>query len=227
MQAAWEPPKNRFEGQTTFQSDYQKNPIPMRHSFKPDDRPRMSDAPFEDSTNHRSDYIKHPMPQKFQRPREEYKPSGAQFEGLTTFKRDYKGAHGEPTHSFKPEGRPFQSDARFDDDTTNRSDFKKWQMERPYVHAHEPYQKPAGEMHMDTTHNSTYKQLPIDRVVAMKPTSAKQASAPFEGRTMYNSEFIKKNAERAQPNRQPDYVPNQAAFQGKLNFITVTIKSTF
>ncbi|KAL4227667.1 hypothetical protein ACF0H5_013103 [Mactra antiquata] len=218
MQAAWEPPKSKFEGQTTFQHDYRNKEIPMRQSFKPNDGPRMSDAPFEDKTTQRDAYITHAMPPKFQRQREEYRPSGAQFDGMSTFKRDYKGALGEPTVSFKPEGRAFQSDQPFDSDTTNRNDFKKWPMERPFVHAHEPYQKPAGDMDMNTTHKQTYREMPIERVVAMKPNSAKQASAPFDGRTNYNTDFIQKNGQRAQPAKQPDYIPNNAPFEGRSTY---------
>jgi len=216
QQAQWAPPTQRFEGQTTFQTDYKSKEIAPRHSFKPNDAAKMSDTPFEDRTSHRDSYIQHQIPQRFQREREQYKASGVPFDGLSTQKRDYKGALGYPTHSFKPEGRAFQSDAPFEDGTTNRNDFKRWPMERPFVHAHEPYQKPAGDMDMNTTHQQTYREMPIQRVVAHRPASTKQSSAPFDGTTNYNSDFRKWNGERAQAPRQPDYVPNNQPFEGMI-----------
>ncbi|WAR00691.1 SAXO1-like protein [Mya arenaria] len=218
QQAAWEPPKSKFEGQTTFQTDYRSKEIGPRHSFKPNEGAKMSDTPFEDRTSHRDAYIQHAMPARFQREREHYKPPQVGFEGLSTQKRDYKGAVGQPTHSFKPEGRAFQSEAPFDDDTTNRVDYKRWPMERPFVHAHDQYQKPAGEMDMNTTHNQTYREMPIERVVAMRPNSMKQASAPFDGTTNYNSDFRKWNGERAQMTKQPAYMPNNAPFEGNSTY---------
>lgn len=218
MQAAWEPPKSKFEGQTTFQNDYRRNEIPVRQSFKPVEGAKVSDTPFEDRTSHRDAYIQHAMPPKYVREREQYRPSGAQFDGLSTFKRDYKGAPGEATHSFKPEGRAFQSEAPFEDGTTNRHDFKRWPMERPYVHAQDAYVKPQGEMEKTTTHQATYREMPIDRVVAHRPHSAKKTSAPFDGTTNYNSDYRKWNGERAQAPRQPDYVPNNAPFEGNSTY---------
>ncbi|XP_052280897.1 stabilizer of axonemal microtubules 2-like [Dreissena polymorpha] len=218
MQTAWEPPKSKFEGQTTFQTDYRSKELAPRQSFKPTDAAKMSDTPFEDRTSHRDAYIQHAMPARYQREREQYRPTEAQFNGLSTFRRDYKGALGEPTASFKPAGQAFQSEALFEDSTTNRHDFKKWPMERPFVHTHEPYKKPAGEMEMSTTHKSTYKAMPIDRVVARRPVSAPQSSAPLDGTTNYNSDYKKWNGERAQMPRQPDYVPNNAPFEGNSTY---------
>ncbi|XP_045216001.1 stabilizer of axonemal microtubules 2-like [Mercenaria mercenaria] len=218
MQAAWEPPHTKFEGQTTFQNDYRRNEIPPRHNYKPNEGARLSDAPFEGRTIHQDAYIQHAIPPRYMKEKEQYRPSGVQFDGTTTFKRDYKGAQGEPTHSFKPEGKAFQSDARFEDGTTQKDDYKKWPMERPYIHPHEQYVKPAGEMEKNTTHNATYRPMPLQRVAAMRPVSAKKASAPFDGTTMYNSDYIKKYGERAQMPRQADYVPNNAPFEGNSTY---------
>lgn len=215
MQAAWEPPKARFEGETTFQKDYRRNEIQPRHSFKPVEGARTSDAPFQDATTNRDSYIQHAIPPKFMREREQYRPPNASFDGLSTFRRDYKGAPGEPTHSFKPEGRAFQSDVPLDSNTTNRNDFKKWPMEKPYVHMQDAYVRPDGVMETSTTHNTTYRPMPLQRVAAMRPVSAKKSSAPFDGQTNYNADYRKWNGERAQMPRQPDYVPNNAPFEGK------------
>ena len=215
MQAAWQPPQSRFEGQTTFQHDFRRNEIQPRQSYKPLEGAKISDTPFEDRTSHRDAYVPHAMPARYVHPKEEYKPSGAQFDGMSTFKRDYKGQPGQPMQSFKPEGRAFMSEAPFEDGTTNRHDYKNWPIERPYVHAHEQYRRPEGEMEMNTTHNATYKEMPIERQVARRPASVRKTNAPFDGITNYSQDYRKWEGERAQMPRQPDYVPNTAPFEGK------------
>lgn len=214
MTAAWEPPKDRFQGSTTFQDDFRRKEIGPRVSFKPDNGPHMSDAPFDDNTIHRANYKQHAIPPRYVKEREQYKPPGVQFDGSTTFKADYRGQPGEPTHSFKPAGQAFQSNSPLDDHTTQRDSYKKWPMERPYVHAQEQYVKPEGEFAGKTTHNATYVPMPLSKVAAMRPVESQKASAPFDGSTMYKTDYAKKIGERAQPLKQPEYVQNNARFEG-------------
>ena len=214
-QVQWQPPSDRFEGQTTFQHDFKKYENQPRQSFKPLEGAKISDTPFEDRTSHRDAYQQHPIPPKFVRERETYKPSGAPMDGLSTFKRDFKGAPGSRMQSFKPDNQAFSSEAPFEDRTTNRNDFKQWPMQRPYVHMHEQYQKPEGEMEMNTTHNSTYREMPLVRVQAQRPVSANRVrDVPFDGTTNYSQHYQKWQGERIKVPKQADYVPNQAPFEG-------------
>lgn len=219
MQAQWEPPKDRFEDSTTFKQDYKRYENQPRQSFKPMEAAKTSDMPFEDRTSHRDAYIQHPLQPKYIHEKETYKPTGAPLDGLTTFRRDYKGVPGSRMQSFKPDNQAFQSEAPFEDGTTNRHDYKKWPAQRPYVHLAEQYKKPEGEMEMNTTHKSTYREMPLVKVQAQRPVSAnRMRDAPFDGTTNYSQDYRKWQAERALVPKQPDYVPNQAPFEGNSTY---------
>ena len=48
---------------------------------------------------------------------------------MTTNRRDFTAKDGEKLRSFKPDGTGYKSDAPFDDDTTHKTDFKKWEVQ--------------------------------------------------------------------------------------------------
>ena len=222
-QNQWHPPTDRFQGQTTFQHDFPRYQNQPRQSFKPNEGAKFSDQPFDSNTSHRNDYVQHQIPPKFMRERETYKPTGAPLDALSTFKRDYKGTQGNRMQSFKPDNQAFSSEAPFEDGTTQRSDFRKWAMERPYVHVQEQYHKPEGEMEMNTSYKSNFTEMPLVRVQAQRPVSANRSgNVPFDGTTNYSQDFKKWQGERIFVPKQNDYVPNSAPFEG-----TSTYKGQF
>jgi len=163
-----------------------------RPMMKPSEAARMSDARFPDSTGYRDSYIKHPMEKKFAHQPEVYKAPAAAFDGVTTFQRDFKGPIGERTVSFKPNNQAFSSGQPLEDVTTNRNDFRKWPMEKPFIHLQEGYKRPDGIMETSTTHNATYKEFPIQRAIGKRPTSAtKTKNVPFDGNTSYSTDYRK------------------------------------
>ena len=64
-EAAWQPPKDRFEGQSTFQRDYRRYNEAPRQPMRPNDAAVASDAPFDGTTGYREEYVRHPMGPKF------------------------------------------------------------------------------------------------------------------------------------------------------------------
>ena len=215
-QDAWQPPNQPFEGQSTMHHDFRKYDAKRRGLIRPNQAAQMSDSPFNDRTDYRDSYIKHPLEAKYVHPKEQYKGPQAPFDDVTTFKRDYRGQPGEITHSFKPDNMAFSSGKPLEDTTTNRNDFRKWPLERPYVHAHEQYKRPEGEMETATTHNTTYREMPLQRVLAKRPDSANKArNAPFDGNTSYSQDYRKwEMSGRGKPMTRDEYYPNQAPFEG-------------
>ncbi|XP_021362727.1 stabilizer of axonemal microtubules 1-like isoform X1 [Mizuhopecten yessoensis] len=213
---AWEPPNAKFEGESTMHHDYMQHIQPRRNLIKPSEATRMSDQPFFDRTDYRDSYIKHPMEKRFIHQTEGYKPPQAAFDGQTTFKRDFLGHTGDKTQSFKPEGVAFQSGAPLEDSTTNRHDYQKWPMQRPFVHAPDQYKRPEGMMESNTTHNATYREFPIQRQLAKRPESANKArSAAFDGSTSYANDYIKWNmGQKNMPMMRDEYQPTNAPFEG-------------
>ena len=147
--------------------------------------------------------------------REKYKPTGIPIDGLTTFMRDYRGQPGEKTSSFKPDLKAMASEAPFDDGTTFKADYRKWPSQRPHQHLADQYKKPDGDMDMNTTNRITYKQHPLQRHAAIKPTPGRVMDpGQFEGITNYTTDFKPWEINRVQPMLRPEYQPNDAPFQG-------------
>ncbi|KAK7115513.1 stabilizer of axonemal microtubules 2-like [Littorina saxatilis] len=230
-QSAWEPPKDKFEGQSTFTRDYRRYNEPPRQPLRPHDGAVMSDTPFDGTTGYREEYIRHPLGARFVKERETYKPTGVPMDGLTTFTRDFRGQPGELTKSFKPNGQAAISDAPFEDGTTFKNDYRKWPAERPYHHMPDQYRKPEGDMDMNTTNRITYKQHPLQRHAAIKPSCGRVMDAgQFEGITNYTSDFKPWEINRVHPTMRPEYQPNDAPFQGistqKAHFIQHPVNLT-
>ena len=216
MRDSWQPPTQPFGGESTMHHDYQKYNAARREAMRPQEATIRSDQPLQDMTDYRAAYTKHPLPEKYQHAREGYKPSSAPLDDMTTFRRDYKGQHGQPTRSFKPDNQAFSSGQPLDDITTHRNDYTKKPMERPFVHHPDEYKKPQGEMYTTTTNNATYKPLPLSKNPPMRPTSAgKVRDAPFDGTTNYSQDYKKWAMQKQQPHHREDYHPNLAPFEGK------------
>lgn len=212
---AWQQPTARFEGETTMNHDYRKYSQPPRQSMKPQEASKISDAPFADDTDYRQSYKAHELQPKFVREREQYKTPGVPFDGVTTFKRDFRGPVSEVTKSFKPDNVAFSSGVPLEDVTTNRKDYVKWPASKPYVHVPEGYRKPDGEMYMQTTHNSVYKELPLSKNPPVRPTSAgKSKNLPFDGTTNYTQDYKKWQIQKVEPHAREGYHPTNAPFEG-------------
>ncbi|VDI73613.1 Hypothetical predicted protein [Mytilus galloprovincialis] len=215
LRDSYQAPTQPFGGESTMHHDFRKYNQAKREPLRPMEAAIGSDQPFADMTDYRAEYKKHALPAKHLHQQEGYKPSSAPLDDLTTFRRDYKGQHGQPTRSFKPDNAAFSSGQPLEDTTTNRKDYIKWPMDRPYVHQHDAYQKPEGEMYTQTTHNATYKQLPLTKNLAMRPTSAGKArNAPFDGTTNYTQDYKKWALQKNQPHQRDEYQPNNAPFEG-------------
>ncbi|XP_072134447.1 stabilizer of axonemal microtubules 2 isoform X1 [Mobula birostris] len=186
---AYCPPTGRFGNPSTFQDDYGPKGLSQRESFKPPNVPRTSDVPFDSLTNHKVSYVAHPIGERFVRPREEYKPTDRPFEGLTTHRRDYKGVHGDPTKSFKPEQTKIGSDAPFDGNSEFRDQYQAWPVTLPYMHKQPGYVQPDGLMDLNTISHLDYVGHKIKPPAPFKPASARKVPAPFQGSTTMKDDF--------------------------------------
>lgn len=221
MKSGYNPPDMPFEGNSNYQTDYIPKSQAPRRSMKPVETARQTGDPFPDKTGYRDYYIKHPMPQKHLREKQEYAPNKAPLDGLSNYMKDYIPKGMDKTKSCKPDNNAYQSGAPFDDDTTHRVDYKKWQADRPYVHEHDRYTRPEGDMDMHTTTHTDYTKKPIERSVAAKPASVKRMPGKFDGTTNYHEDFRQWPHEaRQQQTMKGGYSPPDAPFEGCSNYQT-------
>lgn len=210
----YRPSSQPFEGLPTYQKDYIKHAQAMRCSLKPAETARQSDQPFDDRTGYRDEYVQHPMAERYQKEKPKYAPNAAKLDDLSNYKKDYTPKEMLKTESCKPSGNAYQSNAPFEEDTTQRVDYKKWPAERPFVHEPEMYRKPEGVMEMNTTSHIDYNKKPLVCNPPARPASTKRVSGKFDDSTNYKEDFRKWQTERTLPKVRSEYQPNQAPFEG-------------
>ena len=221
MKSDYHPPEMPFEGISNYQTDYLPKVQPPRKSMKPLESARMTEDPFPDRTGYRDYYIKHPMPKREMREKQEYSPNKAPLDGLSNYMKDYVTKDMGKTKSCKPDTNAYQSGAPFEDDTTHRMDYKRWQADRPFVHEPDQYTKPEGDIDFHTTTHTDYTKKAMDRRITARPEAARRLPGKFDGTTNYNEDFRKWPNEGRQPQTMKSgYNPPEAPFEGVSNYQT-------
>lgn len=217
------PPSAPFEGTSTFSRDYQPKRVPVRESLKPSENTHISSAPLDDKTSHRVDYVPHAAQPRYVHQYAPYQKNRAPFEGLTTFQKDYTGKRASLPKSFKPDQVPMHSDQPFNDETTFRRDFQKWQSRPPPPRVQQAWVQPQGAMDLSTTSGLAF---PAHRVQPVKPSGPVQrshsAEAPFDDRTNYKQDFRKWDSrpERRGDPTQKLYERSNIPFEGNTDYRT-------
>ncbi|XP_048418993.1 stabilizer of axonemal microtubules 2 [Stegostoma tigrinum] len=225
------PPTSRFGNPSTFQDDFGPKGNVLRESFKPPDAPRVSDVPFDGLTNHKIAYVPHPLGERYVRPPDEYKPSDIPFDSITTHRRDFRGLHGDPTKSFKPDPGKIGSDAPFDGNSEFRDRFQAWPITLPYVHKHPDYVQPEGPMDLNSTSHLDYVGYKVKPPTPFKPALTRRVHAPFQGSTTMKDDFKTWDVKKPEIIKRVEEIgiPN-AKFDGlttfKSNYVPHPIKPT-
>jgi hypothetical protein len=185
------PSNDPFGGDSTYVNDFKRHSQAPRTAIRPDNSTLQSTDPFPDRTGYREDYIKHSLPSKYNRPKDEYMPNKIPLDSMTTSKRDFTPKDLEKMRSFKPDGTGYRSDAPFDDETTNKMDYKKWQLQPQFAKKDNEWRPPLGEMDMSTNYSNEFTQKPTQRALPIRPADRKKIDAKFEGDTTYGQDFRK------------------------------------
>lgn len=199
-----------FNGDTTYFKDFQRyNQAPVK-PIKPDNGTLQSNDPFNDRTGYREDFVKHDLPAKYSRPKDDYQPNKIPLDSMTTMRRDFTAKDAEKARSCRPENGGYKSDAPFDDDTTHKNDFKRWEVKPNFAKKDNEWKPPLGEMDMSTNYNSEFTPKPAQKAMAIRPASRKKIDGKFEGDTTYGQDFRKWPGDRRTPlkNQNEYHVPN-------------------
>lgn len=211
----YNPPADPFKGESTYTTDFMKHQSAMRQPIRPDQAVLKSQEPFDDRTGYRTDYVSHPQQERFQRNKEEYIPNKAALDSLTTHKKDFTAKAGDRTRSMKPDNQGYRSDARFEDSTTNKSDYKRWEVQPIQTHKPDEYRAKTGDMDLHTMYNSEFTPKPMAKVTAVRPVERPSINAKFEGNTTYGGDYRKWQGARTAPIRaQSGYEPPNQPFEG-------------
>ncbi len=209
------PPEAPFEGQSTQKRDFIGYKAPPRQSMKPTENAVGSDQPFDDTTGYKQEYIRHAMAPRPPKEQKTWAPNPAKMDGLTNYTKDFVPKQAGKMPSCKPDQGGYQSDAPFDDKTTQKVDYQKWPTERPFQYQPDVYRKPDGTFDFNTTHNIDFTKKPIVPVQMKRPEDRKGQPGKFYDGTTHKNDFRKwSGVERFKPKQDSGYVPPQAAFEG-------------
>lgn len=222
----YKPPSAPFQGDSNYHTDYITHRMAApRESMRPVENAKVSDEPFQKDTDYRQTYIKHPLQPREMKEKPVYEPNKSKLDGLSNYMKDYIPKEQGKQSTCKPDSKPYQSDAPFQDDTTQRMDYKKWPTERPWVREQEQWTKPDGQMNTDTTTHTDYTKKPIERAVMIKPAGQHKTPGKFCDDTNYKADFRKWTpGERPKVTMKNEYAAPQAPFEGNSNYQTDYIK---
>ena len=187
--------------------------------MKPAENAKTSNDPFDDVTGYRTEYIKHQIPERYVHDKPKWVSNKQPLDGLSNYKKDYTEKVAPKQESCKPNAQPYNSDAPFKDETTQRTDYKKWAMERPWVREAEVYTRPEGHMDMQTTTNLDYQPHRLSKPKLAQPPAQRKVPGKFDGSTNYRNDFRAWESNgRVQPKIRADYCPPTAPFEGMSTF---------
>ncbi|XP_005089959.1 uncharacterized protein LOC101853423 [Aplysia californica] len=192
------PPSEPISSVTVNQADYHPHKLGPRRNFKPNDAPMQSDKPFDDRTGYRDTFKEHKISPRQQREKEVYTGPTAPLDARTTVGESYLGPYQPKRDSFRPDRNPVQSDQPFDDSTTMNHDFKAYEVQKRQGRKQAEYQRPLGDMDLNTTHNTNFKELPLHKQAIQKPGSSHllRGSGLMSNSTNYQGDFVEKPIEK-------------------------------
>lgn len=220
---SYETPKEPFNSVSTVKTDFvDYESFQPPKSLKPPEKPLSSTERMEAVSCYRNAFTPPAMPPRFQRPKEVYTPSNKEFCADTTFKSDFTAHYGiKPSKSLKPPQTRVASDQKFEEKTTSRMSYRKWELPTKVSRPPTVYSPPSEKFAVD----STYKRdFPIysqfARTRSLRPAQQREELKPFEGTTSHGYDYkLWSNVERPSPVRlEKRYAPPAEKFEGISTF---------
>ncbi|XP_014681351.1 PREDICTED: uncharacterized protein LOC106821172 [Priapulus caudatus] len=212
----YEPSREPFDGTTTNSQTFTGQTLPKGQSFKPDNKPFASNAPFEGQTVAQSEYKPYPVQERQVKEAAQYTPSTQAFQAQTTSKDTFTGQTAARQKSFKPENGPVATDVPFEGVTTARSEYKEHPVQPRERREPDHYKPNTAPFQGHTTSKDAFTGQIAPKQKSFKPENKTVATVvPFEGATTARTEF---REHPIQPRPQPEtvqYTPNPAPFQGE------------
>ncbi len=176
------PSSEKFGGDSTYVGDFQKYQQAPRAPIRPDQTAMRSNEPFADKTSNREDYRKFDLQPVFKKSKDPYVKNTIPMDNMTTNRRDFTNKEMDPIKSFKPDGQGYRSDAPFDDNTTNKNDYKKWAVQPALAKRDQTWIAPLGEMETRTNYSNDFTAKPVQRAMAIRPVQRAKTDAKFDGK---------------------------------------------
>ncbi|CAH2274104.1 stabilizer of axonemal microtubules 2 [Pelobates cultripes] len=192
----YKPSSQPFDDLTTHRLNYKGALGELTKSFKPEHGKVGSSARFEGSSEFKDSFQPWLIPSRYIHKVDEYIPPNAHMESDTTTHRDYVQHQLSYVAPARPVSHGRRSSAPFQGNTTMKDDFKAWEAQRQGIIKRE-HQLPNASGKFDglTTFRAHYQPHEISLTENYKPYMAVRNYVPFEGETMYHSEYTAKKNE--------------------------------
>ena len=191
----YERPTEQFDAQSTVRMDFVNfGKVEPTKSLKPPQVAKLSTESLDDTTSYKLSYASPPMPEKYQRPKEVYKPSEGEFVDTSTFQRDFHAHLGaKVAESMKPPQKAIASNTPFDGTTVSRLSYRAWQL--PARHSRPPtvYSPPKERFAIESRFRADFPNYGwIKPTRSMKPSLRKKSEeqvAPFQSLTTQRADY--------------------------------------
>ncbi|KAH9520109.1 Stabilizer of axonemal microtubules 1 [Bulinus truncatus] len=152
-------------------------------------------------------------------PHRPWRPGGDYGECLvTSYNTAYKPHPLQPRESCKPDQSALRSEEPLSDKTTFRTDYIKHPLDKPFIHQHEPYRKPDGDLDTLTSYHRDYTEKHAPPAQMIKHDGQRQLPARFEGEPTYKIDYRKWPLEKQQAKHPDSWVPPTQPFEGQSTF---------
>lgn len=186
-------PEGNIEFRTTNKVTYTE--FPVQRTGSPE-KPTSSHilrgtGSFAKESAYLSDFTEHQIQRReMLKPKANYEPPNARFEGQTTSQRDYVEKELSPRDNYRPKREALQSDEPFENSTAYRASFIKHSLPPKPLREKEVYAAPRVPFEARTTQQDSFLGEFVPKRSSFRPDYSQLATdAKFEASTTSKSDF--------------------------------------
>ena len=203
-----------FQGNTGYQSDFQRHPLSVRQSMRPQEQTNKSDQPFNEETSYKKEYtLKCVTPPK-RPPKAAFTASQAPFDSQTRYKIDFTEKQFPKVASCKPDGGAYVSNAPFQGQSTQKEDYIKKTIPERFIHTQDVYKKPDGEMEKNTTTHRDFDRKPMEPTPKARPAEKRGMPGKFRDETTNKVDYPWQAYQAQRVIKKSEYHPPEAPLEG-------------
>jgi len=170
------------------------------------------------NTTNKEHFVQHNNQKRFQKaPAAVYRPNERPFEGKSLMQTDYHPhSLGDKSEMIRYDNNLFTSDQPLDQETTNNTTYKSWEVQKRQVMNDQPmYRPPPGKIDFNKTSDDYKKHGSVANVTKRPADNMDWMDGKFDGVTSYNDKYIKHGHVREKvAGRDRDYYSSDAPFEG-------------
>lgn len=175
-----------------YKNEYPAHRQEKREAIRPDNDYKPSGFKMEGVTTNKNDYIKHPLNRiPFKQP-DVYRSPEGEMDTMTSYAKEYQNKGGRPAIAIKRDNvRGTQ--AQFDGNTTNKDDYRVWDLTRTKPIRKDDGYTPSSEKFggASTYGGDFHKHSQAPRTPIRPDNNAIRSNEPFADKTSNRQDYVK------------------------------------